>query len=216
MPDWIAYVTAHLGRDGDPQVVEELASHLEETYQSLRQLGIAENEALRHATGQVQNWQKLRKQIVHAKEGPMNDRVRRLWIPGLVSFFGAAVSLVIVGKLGAEPKAFLATPLPPVVFYVPWLLALLVFGALGAFLARKAQAQGICVHISSTFPAILMAIAMVATLVIMLMLQGRTPPALGPGTFVAAGISWVLVPAVALLSGDVVCQWLYNRREQSL
>jgi hypothetical protein len=216
MPDWSAYVKAHLSCEDSPEVVEELANHLEETCLSLCRQGIAENEALRMTERQVRDWQELREQIVRAQEGHMNDRVRRLWIPGLVTFFGAAVSLVVVGKLGVEPEAFIATPLPPLVFYIPWLVALPVFGALGAFLARRAKAQGISVHVSTTFPAILMAIAMVTTLAIVLLLQGRTPPALGPGTFVAAGISWVVVPAVALLSGDILLQWFYSKHEQSV
>jgi hypothetical protein len=214
MPDWTAYVKTHLGRDTSPEVVEELANHLEETYLSLRQQGIAEREALNMTEGQVRNWQELRKQIVRAREGQMNDRVRRLWIPGLVTFFGAAVSLVIVGWLGVKPQAFLATPLPPLVFYIPWIVTLPVFGAFGAFLARRANAQGMSVHVSSTFPAILMAIAMVVTLAGALLILGRTPPVLTPGAVLAAGISEVVVPAVALLMGDMLFQWIYNKREQ--
>ena len=215
MPDWIAYVKEHLGRDHSAEVVEELANHLEETYLSLRRQGIGEREALCMTERQVRNWQELREQIVRAQEDHMNDRVRRLWIPGLVTFLGAAVSLVVIGKLGVEPKAFIATPFPPLVFYIPWLVTLPVFGALGAFLARRANARGMSVHVSSTFPAILMAIAMVITLASVLLLLGRTPPVLTPGAFLAAGISEVAVPAVALLMGDMLFQWIYNKREQS-
>jgi len=57
-------------------------------------------------------------------------------------------------------------------------------------------------------------IAYVKVLMVLL-LQGRTPPTIGPGTFLAAWISWVVVPAVALLIGGVLLQWFYNNREHN-
>jgi PadR family transcriptional regulator PadR len=182
----------------------------------LRCQGLCEQDARRLTEEEVTNWRELCEQIVRAKqEDRMENRVRQLWIPGLVTFFGAAVSLVILGELGVEPAAFSATPMPPVMFYIPWLMVLPVFGALGAFLARRANSQGVAVHISSTFPAILMAIAMVTTLIIVLLVHGRTQTVLTPGTFLTAGLSWVLVPGVTLLVGDKLFQWFYNKHEQN-
>lgn len=215
MRDWVAYVRAHLGDGKRSEVIEELGNHFEETYLSLRGQGIGEEEARKLTESEVQNWRELNEEIIRAKEGDVRNSFRQVCIPGLVTFFGAAVALVVVGKLGVEPRAFVAMPLPPVLFYVPWLAALPVIGALGAFLAKRADARGIGVHVSSTFPAILMAIAMATTLTIILLVQGRTPPALTPGMFAAAAMSWVFVPGGVLLAGDMLFQWLYKRQEPS-
>ncbi len=92
--DWEELVCAKLaGLAIEPrerrEVIEELAAHLEESYESLRTKGLPEQVAMQQTLGQVADWQDLRRRIQVAramKENIMNDRVRQLWLPGFLTF----------------------------------------------------------------------------------------------------------------------------------
>ena len=88
MPDWEALVRHQLaGLALEPheraEVIEELAAHLDEACQELRRQGMTEEEAVRRAVYQVENWNDLLKKIQTAKmkENVMSNRVAQLWIP---------------------------------------------------------------------------------------------------------------------------------------
>src|SRR6266446_8064589 len=91
--DWEELVRAKLaGLSIEPrekrEVIEELAGHLEESFESLRTNGLPEQAAMQQTLAQVADWQDLRRRIQIArtmKENMMNDRVRQLWLPGLRS-----------------------------------------------------------------------------------------------------------------------------------
>jgi len=65
MPDWQRIVRqrlAGLALDSEQarQVLEEVAGHLEEDYQSLLDKGVPEEEAAHRALKQVDDWQELK------------------------------------------------------------------------------------------------------------------------------------------------------------
>ena len=94
MPDWRELVgkglsDLKLGAGEKEEVHAELAEHLEETYKALRARGLPEQAAIQQTLAQVADWQDLRRKIQIArtvKENIMNDRVRQLWLPGLLTF----------------------------------------------------------------------------------------------------------------------------------
>ncbi len=68
MPDWQALVRRQLnGLALEPQergeVIEELASHLVETFEGLRRQGFTEEDAARQCMTEVKDWHDLRRRI---------------------------------------------------------------------------------------------------------------------------------------------------------
>lgn len=218
MLDWIQYVKARLGTlplDGDePQeVIEELATHLQEMYVSLRAKGASEAEALRLTRAQVESWEKLRDEIVYARqEGSMEDRVGQLWVPGLVTLLGSAGLLVVLEIMGARPLVIHPGDPAAIVLDLPWLLGLPAFGALGAFLAQRAKAKGLAIHLSSVFPPVVMAAAMIAVFIGGLIFDRQVLSVFKTRAFSAAVVNGVLLPGMALLIGDLVFQWINKKR----
>ena len=102
------------------EVTAELASHLYESFERYRKQGLTEAEAVVRATHEVPDWRGLARTIQRAKleEGTMNQRIKRLWLPGLVS---TAIALVLpllllmtLTRIGVEPGRYHAGMIGPV------------------------------------------------------------------------------------------------------
>ena len=109
MPDWRAYVRDRLGllcdaRVEEEEVTSELAEHLEDSYAALREKGMPEEEAFSQTCARVGNWRELRMGIVSAmQEGTMHDRVRQIWVPGVVTLLSSHVILALLQWAGTRP-----------------------------------------------------------------------------------------------------------------
>src|SRR5207249_5782593 len=139
MPDWQELVRKRLsglklGSAEREEVHAELAVHLEESYESLRTKGLPEQAAMQQTLAQVADWQDLRREIQIArtvKENLMNDRVRQLWLPGLLTFMLSTGTLALLQIFGPKPRVVaLRGVLPVGLMYVPWLLSLPLVGAM--------------------------------------------------------------------------------------
>ena len=218
MPDWLAYVDARLDRLSLPeseslQVREELAAHLEDTFLSLRAQGASESEAVRLTCAQVSSWQGLRREILAAKsEASMQNRVSQLWIPGLVTFFGAYVLLAIYQVLGFP--LFVIHPGQPssMVIYIYWLLSLPLLGALGAYLSLRARARGLAVHCAALFPALVMVAVLLVLLLVALVVDRHVSRIIMMSAFTAGVLNGIILPGFFLLLGDGVLQVVMKRR----
>jgi hypothetical protein len=150
MRDWRRYVRENLGPlrlNGAEfeEVAQELAAHLEETYTRLRSSGLSEEQADLQTRAQAGNWKKLRSGVMSAKkEDSMANRVSQLWVPGIVTLLGSAVFFAVLEYMGVHPVVLGPSA---ILLYVPWLLGLPVFGALGAFLARRAHGGRVAIHL---------------------------------------------------------------------
>src|SRR5271169_888627 len=139
MLDWKTLVRGRLQlsplRETDhEQIVAELAGHLEELYENGRAQGLSERDAIASALGEVADWQILATSIQRAKhetEEPMNYRTRSLWLPALTNLATAAGALMILQKLGVQPRVVWLGK-TAMVLYFPWLFALPLFGAVAA------------------------------------------------------------------------------------
>jgi len=110
MPDWQQIVSSKLsGLALEPeevtQVLEEVAGHLEEEYQSLLSKDVPEKEAARRALRRVDDWQALKQMIESArkKENPMPKRVAQFWLPAFLTLLLSMVLLAVIQMFGPQP-----------------------------------------------------------------------------------------------------------------
>ncbi|MGO9086570.1 MAG: hypothetical protein ACLQBK_15180 [Candidatus Sulfotelmatobacter sp.] len=211
MRDWRELVKERLAARGrlgsalgsaEEEVVAELAAHLEEAYEDARSRGLAEEAAVQLALQEVEDWRVLAVDICLAKaeEGGMNDRTKSLWLPGLVNLIAAPGLLMILQKLGVHPRVVWVGSMA-MVFYLPWLITLSIFGALGALLAKRAQGSTGYRLVAGLAPALAILGAYALFLPLGLVL-GRPHISEFPWVyFVLTLLNWVGLPAGALMLG---------------
>ncbi len=223
MRDWEASVRKRLGglsletEDGR-EVIAELASHLEETFEQLRQQGLPEDAAAERALSQVKNWQSLRRkiQMERSRENTMTNRVRQFWIPGILSFVLAEGLLALFQKFGPKPLIFSWSGQPPVaMFYVPWLTTLPLIGALAAYLSCRAGGSQRSTLLSAVFPVLPFLGLFLVAFPVSLAIENHVEHTIMEWAFLMALLGWVLVPGVALLAGGLPVQLLRSRGPSS-
>jgi hypothetical protein len=227
MPDWENLVSRRLAQLAldereRQEVVAELAGHLEEIYEAFRQKGASDDDAIRCALLQVDNWNTLQQEIYVArtKENIMNARTSRLWVPSFVTLAASVITLVGFAFLGLKPGPLgsqahneiwwshlmggIASGPYMVNEYTVWLMALPLIGALGAGLSSRAGGTLRDIVISGAFPA-------VAWLTILFVVQsfaaslGRGLEAeTAPVNVARLMILLVLIPGACLLLGVLV------------
>jgi|SRR6266446_3824109 hypothetical protein len=223
MPDWQKLVRRRLsGLAVDfterEEIHTELAAHLEESYESLRTKGLPEQAAMQQTLAQVADWQDLRRRIQVArtrKENIMNDRVRQLWLPGLLTFVLSMGLLELVQKFGPRPFVLdLDKGTPVLMFYTSWLLTLPLAGAIGALLSKRAGGSPKILAISSVFPVLPFGVVFLIAIPAGLLIGHSLAHHIVAAAFLTMMFGWVLVPGVALLSGGLLVQ-LLSRRSSS-
>lgn len=234
MPDWQQIVRRELSgltleaaeRD---EIHSELGAHLEETYETLLKEGVAEPAAAQRALSLGGDWQELRRRIQTArrKGNNMTNRVRQLWLPGLLTLFTSMSLLTLIGIFGPRPPIFHPTDAynvsfqlqgwsmiaPVAVVYVPWLLALLLIGALGAYLSHRAGASRRMVFLSILFPVLPYSTFFLIGFPLSLILGEKNfTHNIMFAAFLVGLLAWVLLPGAALLAGGLPAQLFLSRR----
>jgi hypothetical protein len=128
-----------LPRNIRDEVVDELAAHLDETYEHARQSGMTDAAAVRLALQEIGDWRVLAGNICRAKyrEDPMNYRSKTLWLPAMASTLGASLAMTALQWINLRHHHYLIGQVV-MSFCWPWLATLPVIGALGAHLSRRA------------------------------------------------------------------------------
>jgi len=189
------------------EVITELATHLEERYEDALRRGLNEVNALDCAMQEVADWQVLAVDLslAKSKENRMNTRTKTLWLPAMASLTGAASLLMILQKLGVQPRITWTKDLAmtdiAVLIYLPWLYSLPVFGALGAYLARRTHARPLTRLAAALAPSIAMVGAFCFMLVVMLLTDIRQFAHFPSFYFGLTMVDWVILPACALMLG---------------
>jgi hypothetical protein len=238
MPDWRQFVRERLAQlqaetQEREEVIEELASHLEDTSDQLRNNGASPEQAMRGAISQVESWKKLQEeiQIARSREDIVNARTSRLWIPGIVTLGLSVLTLVGFALLRLNPGPFGSrshqdiwwshlqhgqiAKLAVINEYTVWLMALPFIGALGAYLSTRAGGGLAEVVTSGAFPALAwlvivgIVLSFAATLGQSLDMNALVDP-LGVLTLM------VLVPAACLLLGVAVYRAAARARIKSV
>ncbi len=222
MPDWQKLVRDRLSglaldAAEKDEVHAELAAHLEESYAAFREEGLPEKDAFRRTLAQAADWRDLQREIFVAKrrEQPMKKRTQQVWIPGFLTLILSMIFLAVLRELGFQPRIAGSGP-TMVLLYVPWLLSLPFFGALGAHLSSRAGGSRGTVLLASVFPVLALTAAFLLMFPIGMVVEwiiGRhvdfsdVAPAL-----LKDGIGWLLVPGAALLAGGLLAHLLSSQR----
>jgi hypothetical protein len=226
MPDWDELVRerlAGLSLDGQQmrEVIAELASHLEETFEQLRRQGLSEETAVERALSQVKNWQSLRRKIQRArsKENTMTNRVKQWWLPGFLALFLSMMLLMANEFIGIKPLIVSARgsqlSAPVAVIYVPWLLLLVPIGAMAAYLAGRAGGSQRAMFVSTVFPVLPHLGFFLIVFPVVLILDDHVAHNIMISALFMSLAAWVLLPGVALLAGGLPVQLLRSRRSAS-
>ena len=199
MPDWNAFIRERLGYRAEPTLISELAAHLEEVHEEARAQGLSPAASIDRASRQVGDWRVLGAQIRRAKgERFMNPRTRSLWLPALVTFFGASVSLATCQFFGLQPhlvwigKAW-------VWLYWWWLGTLPIFAAVGAYLSRRAHGAPLARLAAGLFPSLIMLVVLCVILPLGLAIDGFD--FLRLVGFGLGALNWIVIPGIASLLG---------------
>ena len=83
----------------------------------------------------------------------MQKRAQQLWIPGLLTLILSMVFLATLQELGFHAR-MVSWRDSDILFYVPWLVSLPFFGALGAYISSRAGGSRGTVLLASVFPAL--------------------------------------------------------------
>jgi hypothetical protein len=218
MPDWNALVREHLAglsfeAEERREIIAELAAHLEETFEELRQQGLAEEATVSRTLLQVKDWQSLRRKIQAArrKENFMSNRVRRVWLPGFATLFLSTILLALTEIYGPKPWIMSWGHPPVALIYIPWLFCLPFVGAVGAYLSYRAGGSGRAIFLSTIFSAVPFLASIVVVLPVSLIFDHFIAHNIAPMALVMALPGWVLIPAAALLAGGLPAQLLLMR-----
>ena len=225
MPNWQELVRQRLSglaldtaeRD---EIHTELAAHLEESYEVFCAEGLPQREAVERTLVQVADWHELQRKILIARrrKQPMQKRVHQLWIPGFLTMMLSTIFLIVLQKLGFQPRLVGSGP-NGILFYAPWLAFLPFFGALGAYLSARGGGLLGTSLLASVFPALALTAAFLLMFPIDFVIERVIGRPVDFGTVATAllrdGIDWIVVPGVALLAGGFFVHFLFNRRSWS-
>lgn len=226
MPDWQEFVRRHLSGlalDSAEQeaVHTELAGHLQEAYEALLREGLPKHDATTRALALAGDWEDLQRKVSIAKNGGnfMQKRIQQLWIPGFLTLTLSIMFLITLQKQGFQPRIVSWSGPGTILFYMPWLVALPFFGALGAYLSSRAGGSRGTVLFASVFPVLALTLAFLLMFPIGLILEriiGRKVDFSIVATVILRdGIGWIFVPGAALLAGGLLAQVLLSRRLDS-
>ncbi len=224
MYDWVQVVREQLASLALPdedaaQVFDELADHLEETYQSLRNEGLSEQAAIGRVLEGVGDWRVLQRKIESSrkKEFIMTKRVAQFWFPAFVTLLLSMALLALIQIFGPNPWVTTATArgwrfvAPVAVVYVSWLFTLPFIGALGAYLSHRAGGHARVVFSSVVFPVLPYLAFFLIALPIALILDDHIAHNLMIPAFFVGLCAWVILPGAALLAGGWPVQHFTSR-----
>jgi hypothetical protein len=116
------------------EVIEELSTHLEETYNDLLDRGCAPQAAFERTLEEVDDWDILLKRIsrTRLRRNPMNDRIKRWWLLVAAAWLGASLLVMVLQRTDRlQPYVIL--------FYLPWSATLPLVCAAAAYLEQRAN-----------------------------------------------------------------------------
>jgi hypothetical protein len=216
MPDWKNEASRRLehakfSASERDDVSRELAGYLDDLCNEARGRGLDESAGIQCALNELHEDARLGPKLRRARqENNMNDRTKRLWLPGCIILLASALALVLfnfagfspyfprawAGNVGAEP--FLHDSL---MIYVPWLCVLPFLGAAGAYWSRR-TGSGPALRIAvGIFPAFVFLATFLVWVPICVAIDALPQAKIFLPALAGLILSWVVIPGVALLLG---------------
>lgn len=214
------------------EIARELAGHLEDLCSDAPAHGLDEDAATQSAVAELYEDKHLGAHLYRArKENPMNlnDRTKRLWLPGMSMFFASA-ALLAASQAAALWTYHAFAPVPhaenypqlvhdfirhdgaALMIYFAWLCTLPFFGAFGAYWSRRAGSSRSVQIATGLFPLVLFLAIFIGQLDVgqrgtslSFLAMDALPPAHIFFLFLSVPINlllnWIVIPGAALLSG---------------
>jgi len=200
--DWKKIVRDLDAREDRPwpdEVIAELASHLEDSYDEFRVQGLGEHEAAERVLSSLPEWRRLNHAIQSARYTwrTMNRRTEQLWFPALVTLLAANLLLMVF----ARAISFWFPNAGPTAIYVPWLVTQPFVGAFGAHLSRRAGGLRSARVLAGLFPSIVIAAVGLLLIPASVFLERNVWAMTHPVLLVLGGLAWQVPVAVALFCG---------------
>src|SRR5260221_8666931 len=153
---------------------------------------------------EVDDWRVLAARIRQAKsqENLMNHRTKSFWLPALANFAATTLSLLVLTQVSLAPRYLVRLNSGlGVSLYVGWLFAQLMFGALGAFLSRRAGETRSARIAAATFPAIVLFGLWAIWIPVSAVLEHNAFVLRHPLYYALGIFIWVVLPGIALFLG---------------
>jgi hypothetical protein len=186
------------------EIAAELAAHCEDVVDQARREGLTEQEALERAEAMAGDWKELTAEIQRARQedGAMNERTKKFWVPGLISFVAATIFLVLISQISYVPRMVVLRSSLAVFIYPIWLAVQPICGALGAYFSRRAGGTRAIRLAAGLFPSLILVASVFVVLLINALKPGRNDiGTMGAALFFRSVIGAILIPAVAMLLG---------------
>ena len=220
MRDWSAIVSEKLAGLGFPpaqhqETVRELAAHLEDQYEEGRAHGLSESQACELAFNEVDDWRRLSREIHRAKrqEETMKNRTMQLWLPGLATGFAAMSTLSILSHAGLSPRIIFVDSTTTLQLPIQWLLMLPIFGALGAYLSRRAEGKPMTRIAAALFPCMVLLAMMFFGAIVSVFVDRNAHMYTLPFLFGLVTFNWVVLPGTLLFLGALPFLWNSQTQE---
>lgn len=143
----------------------------------------------------------------------LNQRTRSIWLPGFISLTAASLFLFAEEFVLAHDSSFYFTDISlrpdhlssglPRLFYVGWLLAQVLCGAVAAYLSRRAGGSLRARVVAAAFPAIVMFTLWALVIPVSALAEHNTFLWNHRLYYLLGVFAWVVPPAIALVAGAV-------------
>lgn len=197
MPDWRQFVRERLGplalsRRREEEIYSELAEHLAD----------ATEQQSGDLSGRGTDWSALAGEIRRAEEDNVSPAAKTIWVPGTSVTLGAALLLVIMTRF-VPPVAWVEGK-GPMLLASTWAVAYLAFGAMGAWLSRRAGGGTRQRLLAGVFPVVFHLAVFVLPIVAALASDAPNfPEHRQVSWLLGAGAGWVVIPGIVLAIGTL-------------
>jgi hypothetical protein len=167
MPDWKQIICKHLRVLAfcSPEFTEELADHLEDTYEAFLREGLPAEAALQRTVSQIEGRCKSLLALRFLEEDLMNGFIRKVALPGLLTFALAMVIALALNLAYVQPKFILGLGDRLYSLPIAWLCLLPFCGAAGALVSRRSGGSRLQRIAACLFPSAIMAVVLLLILV---------------------------------------------------
>jgi hypothetical protein len=215
-------------------IVRELACHFEQLDEDARKDGASEHDAREQALESVKDWKRFASEVQKEKETFMTTTPfkRRVVYPGMIALTLSAVALWITSVMhhyGSQYIFYVIQAPRYFVFNIPWLLALPVAGAVGAWFSWRHGGNTGDRASAALFPSLMYLAAILGSMLLsVIFITIITVFHIGPrpGDFRGATpmewvvrilmmlTPWVFAPALSCLIGAMPFLWLKKQERQ--